>query len=434
MPEEYLSCVASEERLRLPDPVQVKRFRMRRTVMSDRDERMTGGFVTNVRPDKQDKQYTISRQEYAAEGKQMSDAWAGDGDVRQLDTIMERHEAWLQRLIKDRQVHTYHYAMSDEDITRGKGTVAVSKIKNLLRDAVKKKWIKKTGGVTDAWLYHSMTGCPFSLHPEDFDLLSFNVNLSHGVKVWLCILPESRELIERRVKQLYPSTCADVMRHKMFYFPRQFLDTLGVRYIIIAQTRGRVMLTLPNCLHQGFNISPSVHVAVNMASIKWIPFGLLSSEASSSWHDGRTHTCLQCTCDGNKATVVRLPMEPFVRAYYPNFLIEKGQSKLIPITTYKLVSWQKMMGNHGKRRVKKAAQAIRREAKQRRKEHRNRYHCCFSACPVTVSQKASLRRHYTHKHKDEDLQEALAKTGKHLTCTSDTGTGSCILCDKRLRQ
>ena len=137
-------------------------------------------------------------------------------------------------------------------------------------------------GVTEAWTYFCQPGCHFALHPEDNDLCSFNINLAGGTKVWICVLPEDRQVLERRVKQIFPSLCGDILRHKMFFFPLQFFDTIGVRYIVINQTQGKIVFTLPGCLHQGFNLSPSLHAAVNMATVKWIRHGLLSSEASLS--------------------------------------------------------------------------------------------------------------------------------------------------------
>ena len=87
--------------------------------------------------------------------------------------------------------------------------------------------------------------------------------------------------MERKIRQLYPSTCDDVMRHKMFFFPRAFFDSIGARYFIVEQTKGMMMLTLSHCLHQGFNVSPTVNVAVNMLSIKSIEHSLVASRVSA---------------------------------------------------------------------------------------------------------------------------------------------------------
>ena len=281
-PEKWLQNVTTAETLRWPETLTVKQFKMSRTVMTAREERATGGVLMNVATGKTKE---MTREAYENEGQEMRAAVTGHCEGDDIGKMMDRMEAWLMNMKAKKKTHMYHYAIGDGDLTEGMGGVAVGKIGNLLQDARKGGWVRRAPGVTDPWTYYCVEGCFFSLHPEDQDLLSFNINLSGGCKVWLCVLPQYRSLVEAMVKQVYPSTCADVLRHKMLFFPRAFFDSIGARYVLVGQTRGLIMVTLPHCLHQGFNVSPSVNVAVNMASIKWIRHGLAATRASDQQLD-----------------------------------------------------------------------------------------------------------------------------------------------------
>lgn len=93
--------------------------------------------------------------------------------------------------------------------------------------------------------------------------------------------------------------CQDVLKHKEVNLLLEYFHKHDIRYTIVVQRPGEIVLTSPYAYHMGFNAGYNINVAVNMIAPYWIDFGLIA-----------TH----CTCRGTR---VRIPMIRFVEIYRP---------------------------------------------------------------------------------------------------------------------
>ena len=196
--------------------------------------------------------------------------------------VLRAHEDSLRAILEAREEFSYLYAV-DRSRDKSKETgVAVGKISNLLQDARESGVLGSAfQGIATPYSYYSAPGVHFSLHEEDSSALSLNWHLRGSKKYWLFIHGDDRNLFREKVVKLIGSPCEDVFSHKNHYFPTAFLDSLGVRWFLVPQRAGQVILTLPHCLHQGFSDGYSINVAINMVSRWWLPFGATSQHVSS---------------------------------------------------------------------------------------------------------------------------------------------------------
>ena len=115
-------------------------------------------------------------------------------------------------------------------------------------------------------------GAPFALHQEDFGLFSFNY-LYHGTKIWIIVHPADRAKLEDGLQEnglRKPSDrCAQFVRHKALFCPTPILDKWDVRYTVLRQRAGEVVITLPRAYHQGFSVGFTLAEAVNFANESW---------------------------------------------------------------------------------------------------------------------------------------------------------------------
>lgn len=204
------------------------------------------------------------------------------------------HEQAMARLCDDsRNVFSFPYAIDRAtDVTAGTA-VHVTAIPNEMAKGVARGWLGADGmsGVTSAWSYFCGDLSTAAMHAEDGDALSVNFNLKGGTKYWIAVWPEDKRLLEQRVKeqmaasvdrneQRQSAQCGDPLRHKQHYLPMRFLDRIGVRYYVVAQAEGVVVVTLPRSLHQVFQRGSSINVAMNMLCRWWLPFGMTASHVS----------------------------------------------------------------------------------------------------------------------------------------------------------
>ena len=60
------------------------------------------------------------------------------------------------------------------------------------------------------------------MHLEDADALSFNVNLTGDVKVWVVVMPEDKQQLENVIKSANLGTCEDILRQTILFFLCRF--------------------------------------------------------------------------------------------------------------------------------------------------------------------------------------------------------------------
>jgi hypothetical protein len=231
----------------------------------------------------------IDTQKYeeAAQRNLPSQEW---NSAQDNDEIFQKHQSVISRIARGLLTYTFLYAIKFYDITKGSKMIHISEISNLLQDAIQDNWFPHLSGVTTAWTYVCLMDGIFGMHLEDSDALSFNVHVGGaGKKFWICILPESMELFEKVVRDILEknesagavwTTCLDFMRHKSHYFTTSFLEKHNIKYTVVVQEEGDIVLTLPRCYHMGFNHGSSTHVAINMLCRWWIPFGIASKHVS----------------------------------------------------------------------------------------------------------------------------------------------------------
>ena len=279
---------------KFPDRATVDKYYFEQANMRKSQRKITGGFLQGGRAAasgrKKDGQCSI--QSYFLEAKQdgVSDNWTSkNGHER----IVKAHEKWIRRLCQQRGTLTFDYAIDTEkDVTSG-SKVCVSDIKNEMSKALQRGWLGKgMSGITSAWTYYPADSSHFAMHLEDGDALSFNVNLKGGCKYWITVLPEDKKLLETRVAEIVRNAkygeqcdrkkaqCEDVLRHKEHYFPIRFLERIGVKFYVVPQEVGDIIVTLPHCYHQGFQAGESINVAMNMLCKWWLIYGVTASHVS----------------------------------------------------------------------------------------------------------------------------------------------------------
>lgn len=125
------------------------------------------------------------------------------------------------------------------------------------------------------WPYAYQAGCafgaPFTMHVEDFWLISINY-LYAGEKVWVIVAPKHYHRLEAELKgrpgfEYRP--CEQFLRHSPKYIPLKTLDEWGVSYRIVRQKNYEVIITFPKAYHEGFSTGYTFAVAVNYADKEW---------------------------------------------------------------------------------------------------------------------------------------------------------------------
>jgi hypothetical protein len=254
------------------------------------DRKATSGFLTgkpgNRRPVKRENYYG------AADADANSESWNKETDKTK---IFKAHEKVMQKVAKGKMRITFDYGTVDTDITINTD-VCVSKIENRLLQAKKDKMINHLFGVTRAYTYFCARNGMFAIHLEDSDALSANVHVSgDGKKYWICVMPESMRILEAAVRRIVKkheegkpekdrtqSNCEDLMRHKELYLPVSFLDDHEIKYHVVEQAEGEMVVPLPRCYHQGFNWGNTANVAVNMVTDWWCEYGMTAKKVSSN--------------------------------------------------------------------------------------------------------------------------------------------------------
>jgi hypothetical protein len=290
VPQSWIEQIKREP---LAQNVLAATFMFEAAAMRKCDRKATGGFLAG----KPGKRRPVKREKYyeAADRDADSESWNKESE---RNKIFKAHEKVMQKVAKGKMRIMFDYGTVDTDIT-SKTDVCVSKIDNRLLQAKKDKMINHLFGVTRAYTYYCARNGMFAIHLEDSDALSANVHVSgEGKKYWICVMPESMPILEAAVRRIVKkqeetkpenertqSNCEDFMRHKELYLPVSFLDDYEIKYHVVEQEEGEMVVTLPRCYHQGFNWGNTANVAVNMVTDWWCEYGMTAKKVSSRKYD-----------------------------------------------------------------------------------------------------------------------------------------------------
>ncbi|EON65747.1 hypothetical protein W97_04986 [Coniosporium apollinis CBS 100218] len=127
-------------------------------------------------------------------------------------------------------------------------------------------------------------GAPFTMHIEDYWLLSVNY-LYTGEKIWTTVSSENGHLFEQKLKatngSLYSSDCAQFLRHSATYISHKTLEEWGIPYSLVHQNPHEVIITFPRAYHEGFSAGCTIAEAANYADASWNFDGYRDCETQS---------------------------------------------------------------------------------------------------------------------------------------------------------
>ncbi|KAJ9634554.1 hypothetical protein H2199_008837 [Coniosporium tulheliwenetii] len=122
------------------------------------------------------------------------------------------------------------------------------------------------------------------MHIEDYWLLSVNY-LYTGEKIWTTVSSENGHFLEQKLKatngSLYPSDCAQFLRHSATYIPHTTLSEWGIPYSLVHQNPHEVVITFPRAYHEGFSAGCTIAEAANYADANWNFDGYRDCETQS---------------------------------------------------------------------------------------------------------------------------------------------------------
>ncbi|KAL2261198.1 hypothetical protein VTK26DRAFT_4596 [Humicola hyalothermophila] len=118
-------------------------------------------------------------------------------------------------------------------------------------------------------------GTVFTLHTEDYDAPSINVNHSGSGKLWVVIPREEHEklvdTLDRDGLAKRPGDCHQYVRHESLFLHPRYLDENRILYRCFVQAPGVAVLVFPGAAHYGFNLGTNVAEAVNYVPEGWLP-------------------------------------------------------------------------------------------------------------------------------------------------------------------
>ena len=100
-------------------------------------------------------------------------------------------------------------------------------------------------------------------------LFSGNELLMRASKVWVTVPPEDGPKLEdflARQCAIEPMACSQFVRHFGVILTPHFLDRAGMRYRVVTQLPGQIVVTLPGTYHQVINQGANIAVAVNFCA------------------------------------------------------------------------------------------------------------------------------------------------------------------------
>jgi hypothetical protein len=106
------------------------------------------------------------------------------------------------------------------------------------------------------------------MHVEDSELYSLNYLHAGAHKYWFVIDPRNAQRLERRIceSRHLPSPqqqCSLFVRHQSLWVPVEVLTLWDIRYTMLQQKAGKLVITAPGAYHQGWNGGWNVAEAIN---------------------------------------------------------------------------------------------------------------------------------------------------------------------------
>lgn len=187
-----------------------------------------------------------------------------------LSDLEELFESHLTRLEHSKTVHDYLNAMSHSpDLRKNLGLpdIGLQPGSRLLSTA------KHFPGVHSSYVYiSSPSGSAFCLHSEDFGLPSANVLYDGDPKLWVVVDPSSTSKLESLLaKELrIKPDCNQFVRHQNLLPQPSLLRIWNIKFKLVLQTPGCLILVQPHTYHYGVNLGANIAEAINYADSKWI--------------------------------------------------------------------------------------------------------------------------------------------------------------------
>jgi hypothetical protein len=118
-------------------------------------------------------------------------------------------------------------------------------------------------------------GTVFTLHVEDFEAPSININHCGADKLWIIVAQEdSKKLAATLLRDDFAkdeTKCHQYIRHENLFLHPAYLEQNNIRYNCVLQPPGTAILLFPGVAHYGFNLGPNLAEAVNYAPECWVP-------------------------------------------------------------------------------------------------------------------------------------------------------------------
>ena len=188
------------------------------------------------------------------------------GPLGNLEIIFESH---LERLENSRIKHEYFIATSHSlNIRRNLGLPAEGLHPGTRLLCTSKHF----PGIHSSYIYiSSASGSAFPLHVEDFHLNSANILYEGAPKLWIIVDPNSKLRLESRLAErlnIIP-TCSQFVRHHYILPQPSLLRQWKVKFQIILQPPGSMVLLQSNTYHHGLNLGSNIAEAINYTDSEW---------------------------------------------------------------------------------------------------------------------------------------------------------------------
>lgn len=132
--------------------------------------------------------------------------------------------------------------------------------------------VKHYAVIHSGYPYISSARSAFALHIEDFYLNSANILYAGAPKLWIVIDPSSKNRLESHLTQKLNIhvQCSQFVRHR-YLLPRpSLLREWKIKFEVVLQPPGSLMLLQPQAYHYGLNLGANVAKAINYAESDWI--------------------------------------------------------------------------------------------------------------------------------------------------------------------
>lgn len=131
---------------------------------------------------------------------------------------------------------------------------------------------QQVAGIHTPYFYFASPASVFAMHMEDYAALSINFHHWGAPKRWIICCPADSEKLENLVAGmlgLKHVTCDQFIRHASVFIPTWVLERAGIRYTMVLQEPGDMVLTFPWAYHEGWNQGLNVAEAIGYGDVSW---------------------------------------------------------------------------------------------------------------------------------------------------------------------